>query len=124
MEYLKRVTIPQDAQVGYFKGFDGRFVKCDSEHLMLAGYLQNGESCIMKHACINFNQRLRKEKVPYRMINFVHDEFIVETEDNEELGMYIKDVISDAIREAGESFNLNCPMAGDGRLGYNWYDIH
>lgn len=124
LKHLKANVIPNDANFGYFQGFDGRFVKQDSEHLMLAGYLQNGEACIMKHACISFNQRLKKEKIPYKMINFVHDEFIVETEDDHELGEYIKQVISDSIKETGESFNLNCPMAGSGGIGYNWYEIH
>ena len=63
LKYLKDVVIPKDAKRGYFEGFDGRYVKCDSEHLMLAGYLQNGESVIMKRANVLWRNKLIKENI-------------------------------------------------------------
>src|SRR5690606_29196219 len=61
---LKRTQIPADARRGYFIGLDGRKVICDSEHLMLAGYLQNGEAIIMKGACIEWQNELRRQGIP------------------------------------------------------------
>jgi hypothetical protein len=133
LEYLKKVTIPQDAQTGYFRGFDGRFVKCDSEHLMLAGYLQNGESCIMKHANLLWREKLTKEGIPFRQVNFVHDEWQTEVPDDFDLALHVAQTQADAIREVGEMFELNCPMAGSYKgdhgingysIGYNWYQTH
>lgn len=133
LEYLKKVSIPQDAQTGYFRGFDGRFVKCDSEHLMLAGYLQNGEACIMKHANLLWRERLTKEGIPFRQVNFVHDEWQTEVPDDFDLALHVAQIQADAIREVGEMFELNCPMAGSYKgdhgingysIGYNWYQTH
>ena len=45
---LKKTVIPKDGERGYFVGLDGRKVIHPGEHYVLAGYLQNGESVIMK----------------------------------------------------------------------------
>lgn len=133
LKELKEERIPVDAEAGFFKGFDGRFVKCNSTHLMLAGYLQNGESCIMKHANLLWRERLHKEKIPFKQVNFVHDEWQTEVEEDMDLALYVAQVQADSIREIGERFELNCPMAGsykgdhgiDGySIGYNWYMTH
>lgn len=131
LKYLKSVIIPQDAANGYFQGFDGRFVLCDSEHLMLAGYLQCGESCIMKRAQAIWVPQLRKEKVPFWLVNDVHDEWQTETIDDMDVAVYIAETQAKAITQAGEEFNLKCPMAGsykrdDGTysIGKNWSETH
>ncbi len=122
LEELKAKAIPKDADRGYFKGFDGRLVACDSEHHMLAGYLQNGEACIMKHALQLWYDRLKQEGIYFELVNFVHDEWqtLVNPKDAE----YVGQVQSWAIKTAGEHFNLNCPMAGSYDIGHTWYETH
>src|SRR5690606_13580316 len=71
---LKGTQIPRDAARGFFVGLDGRKVVCNNEHLMLVGYLQNGEAVIMKGACREWQQILDKEKIPYRLVTWPHDE--------------------------------------------------
>lgn len=133
LKHLKTNVIPNDASFGYFQGFDGRFVKQDSEHLMLAGYLQNGESCIMKHANLLWRSRLDKEKIPYKQVNFVHDEWQTEVPDDMDLAIHVAQVQAQAITDIGVEFGLNCPMAGSYygdhgingyTIGYNWYMTH
>ena len=124
LKVLKSVQIPRDAQRGYFEGFDGRRVLCSSEHLMLAGYLQNGEAIVMKEATRIWQPKLRRERIPYWLDNFVHDEWVTKVPDERELADYVGRVQSDAIREAGENFKLRCPMKGNYRVGYNWFEIH
>lgn len=131
LKYLKEITIPQDANNGYFKGFDGRFVLCDSEHLMLAGYLQCGETCIMKKAQSIWVPQLKKERIPFWLVNDVHDEWQTETINDMDVALYIAETQAKAITAAGESFNLLCPMAGsykrdDGTysIGRNWSETH
>jgi DNA polymerase-1 len=63
LKLLREDRIPRDAARGYFQGFDGRFVKCDSEHLMLAGYLQSGESTIMKYATQLWQAEAREKRL-------------------------------------------------------------
>jgi DNA polymerase I len=120
---LKEETIPQDAARGYFEGFDGRLVLCNSEHYMLAGYLQNGEAVLMKRASVIWNERLTRERIPYRWVDFVHDEWVTETPDAS-LAEYIGKVQAESIRQAGEEFSLRCPMLGTPKIGSNWYEVH
>ena len=112
LKELKQEQIPSDASRGYFEGFDKRLVLCDSEHLMLAGYLQNGEAVIMKKAMQIWWKRLSKEKVPFWLVNWVHDEWQTETIDCMDTASYIAQVQAEAIRIAGEEYNVYCPLAG------------
>ena len=131
LKTLKDNQIPDDARRGYFIGLDGRLVLCDSEHKMLAGYLQNGEAVVMKQANILWHNRLKKEKIPFLQVNFVHDEWQTEVPDDMELAMYVSRVQADSLRITGEQLQLNCPMAGSilnshGKLaiGNNWSETH
>jgi DNA polymerase-1 len=119
---LKRSTIPADAARGYFVGLDGRFVRCDNAHLMLAGYLQNGESVIMKLACQYWHSRLILEKVPFRFVNDVHDEW--QTECPESVSEYIQAVQIESFPIIGDRLKMNCPLAGSGSIGHNWMETH
>ncbi len=131
LETLKTVTIPRDARQGYFTGLDGRLVLQDSEHLMLAGYLQNGEAIVMKRANVLWRKRLLKERVPFWQVNLVHDEYQTETVNDQKIATYVAEVQADAIRQVGIDLGLNCPMAGSiigahGQLtiGHNWSQTH
>jgi DNA polymerase I-like protein with 3'-5' exonuclease and polymerase domains len=121
---LKYGIIPNDAQRGYFIGLDGRVVKCDSEHLMLAGYLQNGESVIMKWANRIWYSRLKKEKIWFRQVNDVHDEWQTEVEHCLETARYVAYVQRQAIRQAGEELEVKCRLDGSSEIGYNWLETH
>lgn len=129
--YLKEHLIPHDARLGYFEGLDGRFVKCNSEHHMLAGYLQNGEVIIMKKARILWGRELNRLQIPYMSVNFVHDEWQTEADDDLTVCKKIAEVQADSIRIVGEQLNLRCPMAGsflnshkDLAIGANWSLTH
>jgi DNA polymerase-1 len=119
---LKRDRIPYDAERGYFFGLDGRVVICDSEHHMLAGYLQNGESVIMKWADRIWKRKLRQEKIPFLKVDDVHDEW--QTEVPEEYAEYVMQTQINSIVQAGEELGVNCPLAGSGNIGMNWKETH
>lgn len=112
LKLLKTEVIPSDAKRGYFEGWDGRLVLCDSEHLMLAGYLQNAESVIMKKAKQIWWNKLEKEKIPFWLVNWVHDEWQTETINCMDTALYIAKTQADSIREAGEIYKVYCPLAG------------
>lgn len=137
LEYLKRHVIPVDASVGYFKGLDGRFVRIwgDDEdsraHFALAGYLQNGEAVVIKRACQLWYPKLQREKIPFNIVNLVHDEIQLETIRDLEVAKYVATAVADSIRQVGIDLNLNCPLAGSilnshGELavGDNWMVTH
>lgn len=121
---LKYGIIPEDAQRGYFLGLDGRVVRCDSEHLMLAGYLQNGESVIMKWANRIWYKRLKKERIWFKQVNDVHDEWQTEVEDCIETAQYVAKIQREAIRQAGEELEVKCRLDGSSEIGYSWLETH
>lgn len=137
LRLLKERQIPIDAARGYFEGFDGRFVKIwgddfdERSHFTLAGYLQSGETIVMRRAAQIWYPKLVAEKVLFWWVNFVHDEFQIETLEDLEIAKYVGTVVADAIRQAGEDLNLRCPMAGSvlnshGQLavGKSWLETH
>lgn len=112
LKQLKGRQIPDDAERGYFEGFDGRLVLCDSEHLMLAGYLQNGESVIMKKAKCIWYPKFQKLGFDFRLVNWVHDEWQTETKEKLEIATEMGRIQADAIAEVGDIYKLYCPLAG------------
>lgn len=136
LKYVKEVLIPEDAKRGYFQGFDGRWVKIFGEdfsskkHFTLAGYLQNGEVCVIKHGVRKAYNDLKSMGVPFKLVNIVHDEVQVEVP-NYEAGIIVGDTFADAIKWAGEDLNLRCPMAGsvlnahgERAIGSDWLFTH
>jgi DNA polymerase-1 len=127
---LKGKVIPRDASRGYFEGFDGRYVSIvgedqgSKEHFALAGYLQNGEVVVMKRAKCIWYPRLKAERIPFELVNFVHDEWQTQVNAPRDVAEYVASVQKDAIRQAGEDLNLRCPMSGSGDIGHTWKDTH
>jgi DNA polymerase-1 len=118
---LKNVTIPKLYQQGGFVGIDGRIVKPPSEYHMLAGMLQNGEVVLMKKALTIW--RRKAISIPHKLLAWPHDEWQTELntlEDAHTLGK----IQASSIVEAGEYFNLFCPMGGEYKVGTNWAETH
>lgn len=123
LKKVKNVMIPRDARKGYFIGLDGRQVKCNSEHLMLAGYLQNGETVVMKHANVLWRQAAWDEGIRFRQVDFVHDEWQSECPtlaEAERLGQ----LKCWAIEEVGKELDIFCPLTGNYVIGKNWKETH
>lgn len=78
----------------------------------------------MKEAFTKWNYTLTREGVPFWMCDFVHDEWQTMTIDDDDVSKYIARVQMNSIKEAGETFNLNCPLAGSADFGYNWAQTH
>ena len=119
---IKKELVPRDAARGFFVGLDGRKVVCDSEHLMLAGYLQNGEKVVMLRANILWRAKLQDLGIPFKQVNFVHDEW--QTEVNPEHVKIVSEVQEWSINQAGIDLGLLCPMKGEAQHGYNWNETH
>lgn len=117
-----RDRIRTDAERGYFINLDGRPVKCDSEHKMLAGYLQAGEASIMKVAVRRATEKLQEARLPFKLVNMVHDEMLFLGPSNE--APEAKKITEEAIAWAGQELKLNCPMKGEGKYGLNWLEVH
>jgi DNA polymerase-1 len=139
-QHLKETIIPADAKRGWFTGIDGRRVAIPGDelgyrkHLAMSGYLQNGEQIIVKAATINLLDCLRREdewEDAFRrhlcdalLCNIVHDEVIFEVPNDVRFAEEVSNRFSKCIEEVGNLYKLRCPLAGDGHVGLNWYEIH
>lgn len=121
-QYLKDSRLREDAKRGHFVGLDKRLVLFPAPHYILAGYLQNGESVVMKRASLLWSKELRHLQIPFRAVDFVHDEW--QTETLPEFADKVGQVQADSIRIVGEDLGLNCPLAGNYNIGMNWKETH
>lgn len=119
---LKETDIARDGARGFFEGLDGRKVMHPGEHYVLAGYLQNGESTIMKLACERWHNELERKGLPFWFVDDVHDEW--QTETLPEFGVKLGKIQEESIVWAGKELGLLCPLAGSSVVGQNWKDTH
>jgi DNA polymerase-1 len=119
---LKETQIRQDADRGYFVGLDGRLVMVPSEHHVLAGYLQNGESVVMKRASLLWHRVLQQNKISFKFVDDVHDEW--QTETDPDVADFVGQTQTEAITKVGIELGLNCPLAGKYAIGSNWAETH
>jgi DNA polymerase-1 len=110
------------AQRGYLVSLDGRRIKIESEHKSLSVYLQGGETVIMRMANYLWYTTAKKEKINFKQVVWVHDEWQTEVEESraEDLGR----LQVQSIRDTGEYYNLNCPLDGEFKVGKNWAETH
>jgi DNA polymerase-1 len=124
---LKDVDIPRDGKRGWFYGLDGRKVKIPGEaegsrkHLATSGYLQNGEAIVIKRSALKFSPDLPED---FWLVDIVHDEYVIEGPNDLFRCEEVRDMVANSIKLVGEELGLRCPLAGDGSVGLNWYEIH
>lgn len=124
LKRLKSHKIPYDASRGFFLGLDGRRVQWGQEHKMLAGYLQNGEAVVMKHANVRWRKEVKASGINAQQVDFVHDEWQTEVlgtyEEAEEVGRLQRQAITDT----GIDLGLFLPLEGSTKIGKNWAETH
>jgi DNA polymerase I-like protein with 3'-5' exonuclease and polymerase domains len=105
---------------GYLTGLDGRKLPCRSQHSALNLLLQSAGALIMKKAAVIFVHETATK--PYEMHGNIHDEvqFSCLSETADELG----GAFVEAIKLAGERFNLRCPLDGEYKIGTSWAETH
>lgn len=124
LKSLRDSDFPRDARRGYFIGLDGRIIFNTDERLMMAGYLQNGEATVMKHANIQWKKELIKLGIPFKQVNLVHDEFQTEVYGDYETAQLVAKIQAQSIVDIGKEFGLKCPLAGETKIGKNWLETH
>jgi DNA polymerase I-like protein with 3'-5' exonuclease and polymerase domains len=117
-----RNTVSRYASKGFVPGLDGRKIWVRSEHAALNSLLQGAGAIVMKKALVIAYDRMKKEKVWFKLVASVHDEYQFETkpEFSDILGVTVKE----SIIEAGKQFNLRCPLDGEYKTGRSWRHTH
>lgn len=121
---LKKQAIPHIAEMGWFKGLDGRKVKVPSEHKVLAGMLQNGEAVVMKHAALEWNRKARLKGIKFKLVTWPHDEWQTEVYGTKEEAEFLGTIQRQAIVDTGVKLGILCPLAGSTDIGRNWFETH
>ena len=121
---LRNGMIKRDAARGWFEGLDGRKVINDSEYLMLAGYLQCGESVIMRHWVSRWVDEARKAKIPFKLVNWVHDETQVEVIKSRDACDELVAIQAKAMDWVTTDLGLICPMDIEAKVDTTWLGTH
>lgn len=110
------------AAKGSLPSLDGRRIRIRKAYSALNFLLQGGGAALMKKALLNGVESLREQNIPFKMVANVHDEFQVETPEAyaKAVGLHFRN----AIRKAGDDFELRCPMDGEFKIGNNWSETH
>ena len=104
---------------GYVRGLDNRRILVDSRHKSLNYLLQGSAAIIAKRWMILTNENLPQTA---RQLAFIHDElqFEVKSQEVEDL----KFLLELSAVQAGEYYNLRCPIAAESKSGANWAEVH
>jgi DNA polymerase I-like protein with 3'-5' exonuclease and polymerase domains len=121
---LKNQLVPYIAEQGYFTGYDGRKVPVPNAHKTLAGILQNGEACLMKHSLLKWHDKARQEGINFKMVGFIHDEYQVEVIGTEEEAKRLGQIQADCMLETGQELGFKIPTPGSYDIGKNWAETH
>lgn len=110
------------AAKGWVPGLDGRRIWVRSEHAALNSLLQGAGAIVMKKALVLFDDKVKANKWVVKYVANVHDEAQLECPKDiaEEVGKAFKQ----SIIEAGEAYNLRCPLDGEYKIGNNWRETH
>ena len=107
---------------GYVPALDGRRIIIRSEHAALNSLLQSAAAVIAKQWCIEAHKLLRKEKIEYKQVAFVHDE--IQLEVREDQAEQASVCMIAAAQLAGITLGFRVPVDAESKIGNNWYETH
>ena len=110
------------AEKGYIPGLDGRKLQIRSTHAALNTLLQSAGAIIAKKWMVLAGTNLRKRKIPYKQVAFVHDEIQIEVAEQwaEEVG----NIMVQSAMQAGVELGFRCPVGAEFKIGRNWAECH
>lgn len=113
-------------QNNWLRGLDKRILYCRSDFKALNVLLQSAGALIMKQVVINIHTDMNElgyvHGVDWQQAAMIHDE--VQLACKPELTDTLKSVALDAFPKAQHFFNFRCPIDGDAKVGYTWFDTH
>ncbi len=110
----------------WLRGLDKRILYCRSDFKALNVLLQSAGALIMKQVVINIHTDMDElgyvHGVDWQQAAMIHDE--VQLACKPELTDTLKSVALEAFPKAQHFFNFRCPIDGDAKVGYTWFDTH
>jgi DNA polymerase I-like protein with 3'-5' exonuclease and polymerase domains len=108
------------AHRGVVRSIDGRYISVSSPHKCLNMLLQSSAGVIAKRWLVLANELVQPFKAS--QLAFVHDELQYECDPL--VAEDVKFALELAATQAGEYYNLNLPIAAEGKIGSTWADVH
>jgi DNA polymerase I-like protein with 3'-5' exonuclease and polymerase domains len=110
------------ASKGYVPALDGRRIIIRSDHAALNSLLQSAGAVIAKQWCVEAHKLLKKNKIEYKQVAFVHDE--IQLEVREDQAERAAQLMVQAAALAGKALNFRVPVDAEAKIGNNWYETH
>ena len=110
------------AAKGYVPALDGRRIIIRSDHAALNSLLQSAGAVIAKQWCVEAHKLLKKNKIEYKQVAFVHDE--IQLEVREDQAERAAQLMVQAAAIAGKALNFRVPVDAEAKIGNNWYETH
>ena len=110
------------AAKGYVPALDGRRIIIRSDHAALNSLLQSAGAVIAKQWCVEAHKLLKKNKIDYKQVAFVHDE--IQLEVKEDQADHAAQLMVQAAALAGKALNFRVPVDAEAKIGNNWYETH
>jgi DNA polymerase-1 len=117
-----RDRVTKAATKGFVKGIDGRRIHIRNAYSALNSLLQGGGAIVMKRALIILNNKAKKRNLDYKFVANIHDEWQVEV--HKAHAEYFGKLAVKSIQEAGEYYNMKCPLDGKYKIGEDWSETH
>lgn len=109
---------------GYLIGIDGRKLFVRSEHSALNMLFQSAGSITVKLFTILMNQRLDAEGLNWKQVLHMHDEVLIEIDNDEKQIKIATEIIQRSWIDAGLQLKINVPIIGDVKCGKTWFQCH
>ena len=117
-----RDRVQRAANKKYLKGLDGRKLYIRNNHAALNTLLQGAGSIVMKKGLSILANRLELSMTPFKFVANIHDEWQIEV--SECRANKVGTLAVQSIIDAGNHFNLRCPLDGEFKIGRDWSETH
>ena len=117
-----RDRVQQAANRGFLKGLDGRKIFVRSQHAALNTLLQGGGAIVMKKAMCLLQDMLELNVIDAKFVANIHDEWQIQVKESQ--ADFVGESGCNAIKKAGEYFNMRCELKGEYKIGGDWSETH
>ena len=112
-------AVKKVSERGYVLGLDKRRILVDKPHKALNYLLQGSSAVLAKRWMVLAHGHLPESA---HQLAFVHDE--LQYECNEEHKEDLQFLLELTAAQAGEYYNMRCPIAAEAQSGANWAEVH
>jgi DNA polymerase I-like protein with 3'-5' exonuclease and polymerase domains len=97
-------------------------VYVENSYVALNYLLQSAGAVVMKRALVILDAKVTEPGLDVSFVGNIHDEFQAEV--NPKDTPEYRRMAEDAMREAGEYYNMRVPLAGETKVGQTWRETH